>query len=221
MNSIFARLVITLRSLFKKLKWILFGDQTTYQLELFLPQDTRRKIEIHIPEEYYLRVYNNNDKNGLIRLMRLSGFSDWDDEKLEQSLHLAVPDGCFVLFARNSNKCVATMMARHLSDERHPCGGRIDWLAADPEHQGRRLGFIVAAAATNRLLEINYRNIYVTTDDYRLPALKTFINLGFIPDLYHQDMYARWENVCKVLNIPFLPEQWKKLKSLMQQNFCL
>jgi mycothiol synthase len=211
MNSILARLVITLQSVYKKIKWLLFGDQTTYQLELFLPIHNKRKIEFSVPEIYYLRIYTNDDKEELINLMHLAGFTDWDAEKLQQALHLTVPDGCFVLFAKNSNKCVATMMARHLSDERHPCGGRIDWLAAAQEHQGRGLGFIVAAAATNRLIEINYRNIYVTTDDHRLPAIKTFIKLGFIPDLYRKDMFARWKNVCRLLSIPFLPEQWLKL----------
>lgn len=212
MNSIFARLVVTLQLIYKKLKWLLLGGQATYQLELFLPIHKKRKIDFSVPENYYLRICNNDDNDELIKLMHLAGFTDWDADKLQHALHLTVPDGYFGLFAKTSNKCVATMMARHLSDERHPYGGRIDWLAAAPEHQGRGLGFIVAAAATNRLLEIDYRNIYVTTDDQRLPAIKTFIKLGFIPDLYRQDMYARWQNVCRLLSIPFLPERWVKLK---------
>ena len=63
-------------------------------------------------------------------------------------------------------------MALHLPLEYHPCGGELGWVAGDPEHKGSGLGFAVCAAVTRRLLEIGYRNIYLLTDDFRLPAIK-------------------------------------------------
>lgn len=137
-------------------------------------------------------------------------------------MYLCLPDGYFVLIEKNFQKIIATMMARHVSDYLHPFGGRIDWLAVNPNYTGKGLGYVVAAAATNRLIEVSYKNIYVTTDDHRLAAIKIFIKIGFVPNLYRHDMYDRWKNIYKCLGQPFQPEQWDKLKNdLMNNQLCI
>lgn len=208
MNKIVSRLYMVLSSLFKKLKWIIVGDKTFFQLELFLPISKRHAIITDIPDGYSLRIYREEDQDEIINLMNRAGFCEWNSNILKQAIVLCVPDGYFVLIENKTSKIVAATMARHGSDIQRPFAGRIDWVAVDPEFQGHGFGRIVAASATNRLLSINYRYIYVTTDDHRIAAIKTFINAGYHPRLYIPEMHSRWGRICQTLGLDFQPDLW-------------
>jgi len=39
------------------------------------------------------------------------------------------------------------------------------------------------------------------TDDYRLPAIKTYLNLGFEPLLVHENQRDRWRNILSALGV--------------------
>jgi len=92
------------------------------------------------------------------------------------------------------------MMARHLASNDHPFGGRIDWLATHPKHRGLGLGKISASSATLRLQQAGYDDIWVTTDDERIGALKIFHSIGFRPNI-SSDMEERWSKIYKKLNL--------------------
>ena len=57
-----------------------------------------------------------------------------------------------------------------------------------------------------RLLEAGYRNIYLNTEDWRLPALSIYLKLGWVPLLYMSDMEERWRDVCAKIDWPFTPQ---------------
>ena len=106
-----------------------------------------------------------------------------------------------------SGEIVATAMA--LNSEVYPSGGELGWLAGDPAHAGKGLGMAVSAAVTARFIAAEYRNIHLYTEDYRLPALKTYLKLGYIPFLYTPEMPERWRAICAQLQWPFTPEVWR------------
>ena len=85
-----------------------------------------------------------------------------------------------------SSEIVATAMALH--SEVYPSGGELGWLACDPAHAGKGLGMVVSAAVTARFIDAGCRNIHLYTEDYRLPALKTYLRLGYIPFLYTPEL---------------------------------
>jgi mycothiol synthase len=70
------------------------------------------------------------------------------------------------------------------------------------------LGRAVSAAATRRLVEAGYESIRVGTQDHRLPAIKIYLTMGYVPYLYAADMKERWERICAQLDWAFAPEQW-------------
>jgi len=74
-------------------------------------------------------------------------------------------------------------------------------VAADPEHRGKGLGLAVCAQATARFIQAGYRNIYLLTDDFRLPAIKTYLKLGYEPLLFCEGMAERWESVYRQLGL--------------------
>lgn len=154
------------------------------------------------PAGFRLDVLDHGDAPELLRLLQRAGFVEFDDDQLRRALHLCVPRGCFGVREDGTGTLVATMMARHMSDDAHPVGGRIDWLATDPAFGGRGLGSLAAAAATDRLVHAGYRSIWVTTDEHRPAAVKVFLKLGYRPVRDDPAMAARWRDVLRSIGWP-------------------
>ena len=162
------------------------------QLELVLLPASQDQIEIVVPKGFYLRTYKKTDEKGLLEMVRLSGLAQWNESEFETIASNFLPNGFFVVVESGSEKIVAAMGARHTPNKLHPNAGDIGWLCSHPSYSGKGLGYVAAAAATNRLLEIGYSNIYVNTDDYRLPAIKIFLRLGYQPLMYNSNIENRW-----------------------------
>jgi len=175
--------------------------------------------DFSLPDEYTLRTFRLGDEAEHVRLMRVAGFSDWSPEKLAAAIEKCLPDGFFVIehnpsdpFDRlRAGRLVATAMAQHQPLPEHPCGGELSWVAGDPEHKGKGLGYAVCAAVTRRFLEIGYRNIYLRTDDFRPPAIKLYLKLGYVPFLFAPDMERHWRDVCAGLGVDF--EQTRSVRA--------
>jgi mycothiol synthase len=163
-----------------------------------------------VPEGCRLRQFRPQDRAAYLDLMRLAGFQDWGEDRLDGMLKKILPRGFFVIEERATGLLVATAMATHNPEPRHPFGGELGWVAGHPGHARRGLGRAVCAAVVRRYSEINYERIYLKTDDWRLAALKVYLGLGFEPLLYLPEMAARWEAVCRALGRPFTPEAWPK-----------
>ena len=154
-----------------------------------------------LPEGYILRTYRDGDDEQYIRLMRLAGFSDWNAGNLKSVLNMCLPEGIFFVVHESTGTLAATSVATHNPIALHPYGGELGWLAGDPDHRGRGLGMIVCAAVTKRFLDAGYTDIYLRTDDFRLPAIRTYLKLGWVPLLYASDMGKRWQAVFRKLNM--------------------
>jgi mycothiol synthase len=168
------------------------------QLELVLPPGERL---VHVPEPpsgFALRTWTARDDSGLLALFHRAGFTQFDGRQLDHALSICLPYGCFLVEHTASGSIVSSMMARHVSSPEHRFGGRIDWLATDPSYRARGLGALSARAATRRLREAGYDDVYVTTDDYRLGAVKIFLDIGFRP-VVDDACRVRWHRVLEAL----------------------
>jgi mycothiol synthase len=134
-------------------------------------------------------------------------FDPWDDAKLSYNLNRIIPDGWF--FATDaSDRVVATAMCLHNYSDRTPFTGDVGWVACHPDHRGRRLGLCLTAHVTRRFLDAGYTAIQLHTEYYRLPAIKTYLNLGYLPSIQSADVSNLWERVCRELGWPFTPDAW-------------
>lgn len=79
--------------------------------------------------------------------------------------------------------------------------GYLHFVAALPECRGMGAGTAVTAAVLRRNEELGLPDCVLTTDDERLPAIKVYLNLGWLPVLYAPDMAGRWERVLAQLGI--------------------
>jgi mycothiol synthase len=145
-----------------------------------------------VAEGYTLRPFRPSDSPGVRAVLEVSGLAVWTHGELEGQLKGVLPGGCFVVEHLASGTIVATAQARHAQHALHPEGGEVGWVAAHPGHAGKQLGRSVVAAATLRLQQAGYTRIFLLTDDFRLPAVKTYLGLGFEPFLFEDGMKERW-----------------------------
>ncbi len=165
---------------------------------------------VKMPPEYHLRTYRTGDEDRFYKVMELSGWPGWAEEKLAPWRLRILPEGWFMVVHTGTGLIVAVAMALRDTGEFGRPGGELGWLASDPSHAGRGLGLAVSAAVTTRLLQEGFQDVHLYTEHYRLPALKTYLKLGYIPYLYLPEMAGRWQLVCQQLGWQFTPEKWKR-----------
>ena len=80
--------------------------------------------------------------------------------------------------------------------------GGVHMVAALPECRGKGIGHFLIRRAVNILYARGFEEMGLTTDDFRLPAIKTYLDAGFRPYLWHDDesdMKKRWDDVISTL----------------------
>jgi mycothiol synthase len=147
-----------------------------------------------------------------------AGFHGWDEGTLRPWLQKILPDGWFTIIHEASGEIVATAMANHNPSDLHPFGGELGWVAGHPDYPGVGLGMSVCGAVVKRLLGAGYQEIYLNTDDWRLPAIRTYLKLGFEPFLFLPDMAERWRVVCNQVDWPSTPDLWPKARTDTDQS---
>ncbi len=84
--------------------------------------------------------------------------------------------------------------------------GYIHMVACKSEYRGLGIGKFIADFSLTVLKSIGKDKIFLLTNDFRLPALKTYIGAGFLPVNYTDedgnDMLERWQKVINAVNIP-------------------
>ena len=98
-----------------------------------------------------------------------------------------------------SGRVVATATAW----QKAPDKGYLHMVSARPECRGMHLGAIVVKAVMDWFAAHGVAEIMLTTDDFRLPAIKTYLHLGFLPDLYDFDMADRWKAIYRKLGVDY------------------
>jgi mycothiol synthase len=155
---------------------------------------------VNLADAYVLRQFRDSDRKNYETLMKNAGFQDWPDNRTDEILKVTLPGGYFVVEHKASAKIVATSVATHKPVEGLPFAGELGWVAGDTGHSGKGLGIAVCSAVVGRFIEAGYQNIYLKTDDFRLPAIKVYLKMGFQPDLFCGGMRERWNEIYQKLS---------------------
>jgi len=165
---------------------------------------------IRLPDGYAMRQYEARDAAAYVHLLQSAGF-EFAAEHLPIWLERVLPDGLFLVEHQRSGELAASAIAAHHPLELHPFGGELGWVAAAPDHRGRGLGLAVCTAVLRRFAHAGYHRVYLRTDDFRLPALRIYLKLGFLPFLYADGIEERWQTICARLKWPFTPQEWPRV----------
>ena len=167
-------------------------------------------LEPNTAPGYVIRTYRPGDEANFLSLMGRMDFDPWDDEKLRYNMARIIPDGWFFAVQRASESIVGTAMCLHNYSGSTPFTGDVGWLACDPCHRGQRLGYSLTAYVTARFLRAGYTRIQLHTEYYRLPAVKTYLNLGYLPVIHSQEMVSLWQEICEQIGWEFTPDAWPR-----------
>ncbi|MDE2847037.1 MAG: GNAT family N-acetyltransferase [Gemmatimonadota bacterium] len=164
------------------------------QLRMMRP-DLEDLPEISVPDGYALRTYRPGDEAAWSEIMNTGIGTDWTAEKCRKELTETEPfmaDGCF--FATRSGVAVATACAYDVQPE-GISAAQVHMVCATPSHRGKGLGRLVTLAVLHYMRERGYAAAFLGTDDFRVPAVKTYLGLGFIPDYIEDSHRLRWSAV--------------------------
>jgi len=151
--------------------------------------------EVIPPYGYQIRTYREGDEEAWAEIVNNSLGSGWDAERCRRELTGRPqfrPEGLF--FATYEGKPVGTACAWTQSPDETRMG-YVHMVGVIPEHRGRRLGYALCLSILRFFRENGFQCAELDTDDFRLPAIKTYLNLGFKPDYINKSHRARWNAV--------------------------
>lgn len=172
------------------------------QLKMYIfPKEKR---DYHLPDGYVCTTYSgtNTDKDDWVEICK-NGLLE--DDATRDSFDTIVANKCNievsddVFFIEHNGKKVATVTA--ITDVNHSGIGEIHMVSVASEARGRGLGNCLCRIAETRLAERGNRMAYLTTDDWRKAACKSYLMAGYYPVNYDEDMVARWTDIITELGI--------------------
>jgi len=171
-------------------------------------EDLQEIPQFALPDGYAMRAFRPGDRETWVRIEQasdptysLSG-ATFDAEfgrdlpgMARRGFFLVAPDG------RDVGTVTAWYLRRYLGRP----WGRIHWVAIVPEHRGRGLSRCIMTAAMNRLRALGHRRALLTTQTHRIPAIRTYLRFGFVPDPSYGDAPAEaWAAVAAHIRHPAL-----------------
>jgi len=75
--------------------------------------------------------------------------------------------------------------------------GTLHMVSVLPKANGKGLGKVLCQHAMQYLTKNGCDEVVLNTDDFRLPAIKTYLRLGFKPIIASEEMQARWDAIYK------------------------
>lgn len=168
---------------------------------------------VELPDGYALRHFVPGDEAGWEAVMAASfGRREPAWSFLDVMGRDAACSPERVLFITCEGQIVATASAWY-RPEWGAETGYVHYVGADPAHCGKKLGHMVSLAVLHRFVFEGRSRAVLQTDDFRVPAIRTYLRLGFEPWLIEEDQRQRWRVVFESNGLQPLCPNWEELVS--------
>ena len=172
--------------------------------------------KLELPAGYGLRNYREGDEGHWANIISDSfggterTVQDTRNEITERDVF--VPDGLY--FVTYQDIPVGTACAwRQSVDETDV--GYVHMVGVLGEHTGHKLGKWVSLAVLYYFRDHGFSCSILDTDDFRIPAIKTYLNLGFVPVYVDDTQPERWQEIFRNLELPFMTTQIARVQKLL------
>ncbi len=160
------------------------------------------------PEGYLVRHFQPGDAQAWCDVIAASFGGERTLESFEKSMR---GDPAFrperIWLAFRGDKAAATASAwRRLKFG--PDAGYLHMVGCKPECTGKGLGRAVSLAALRQMAREGRSAAVLETDDFRLPAIRLYLRLGFKPFIVHENQPDRWRRIFEALGRPELAEEF-------------
>ncbi len=157
---------------------------------------------IEMPKAYAIRPYRDGDEQSLAPVFQACFDPGWSPERIIKTF---IDQPCW----SPGRMCVLCHSPASTRDKgEHVVGtatawehpeqrghGMVHYVAVLPEHRGKRLGTMLVVRVLDLLERMGYSDAWLSTDDWRLAAIKVYLDLGFEPVHTHKSHPERWEIV--------------------------
>ena len=184
----------------------------------------RRNLEdlpnLQCSNGYHIRTYRKGDEVHWARIMDTAFV---DQGRTAQDTYANVinqpdfdPNGFFFAVYEDLPIGTACAWRRCFRDERV---GYIDMLAVLPEHTGHRLGKWLTLFLLHYFRAQRLTCVVLDTDDFRLSAIKNYLNLGFVPLCIRKNHEERWRAIFEELKLPLVSVQIENVREMYPDEF--
>lgn len=140
-----------------------------------------------------LRIADDHDSEGLARLLgEAFPGHEWSADRARRDL-FGDQTVAAVFVIDGPDGLHATASARYHTP--FPGVGYVHWVGVDPAARGRQLGTVIMAAVMARFVADGFGTAVLETDDFRLPAITSYLAQGYVPQYPDADHEARWSAV--------------------------
>lgn len=175
--------------------------------------------ELELPSGYGIRTYREGDEVHWAHIIsdsfggRKRTAEDTRNEITGRDVFL--PDGFY--FATHQDIPVGTACAwRQSVDEKDV--GYVHMVGVVGEHTGHKLGKWVSLAVLIYFRDNGFTCSMLDTDDFRVPAVKTYLNLGFIPVYVEEGQIERWQKILEKLGLPSMSTQIENVRETLPKD---
>ena len=158
--------------------------------------------EVILPNGYQLRTYMEGDEEAWVKIIKatfpIAGL-DWNVDRFQREFLDCPqfrPNSLF--FVTYEGEPVGTTCA-WIESPNETKLGYLHMVAVLPEHQGKRLAYVLCLSAVRFFKENGFESVKLNTDDHRFPAIKTYLNLGFVPEYIDESHKELWSVVFQKL----------------------
>lgn len=173
-------------------------SSTPTQLLMHRPDLDGDPLVPTLPEGYDLRLATPEDEDALATLLSIAfvELGEWTADTVRERLTQAEDVDAVYVITFEDNP-VATASSRH-DPERFPGSGYVHWVGASPDHSGRKLGSALMDQMLVDFRARGYGDAVLETDDFRLPAIRTYLRHGYVPvthDVKGENHTSRWSAI--------------------------
>ena len=150
---------------------------------------------VRLGPEYTLATLAQRGAAEWIAVLNATGrLGAWDERRAAAALagdRPVLAAGTYLVLAAGRAAATCCTIPPTPAEPRSELG----WVAVAPRHQGRGLGLQVCRAVLWYARRRGWPATMLYTEDWRLPAIRTYLKLGFEPELTHASHAARWQAI--------------------------
>jgi mycothiol synthase len=149
------------------------------------------------PPGYELRPAAAVDYEEIADLLSEAFGDTWDADRV--AAEFSRGNGVAATYVVAAPAGVVATAAARLLPGRYPGSGYVHYVGARPSERGKRLGEIVTRQVLAHFAADGLSGAVLETDDFRLPAIWTYLRLGFVPEPRAPGDAVRWSAVLRNL----------------------
>jgi len=171
------------------------------QLRLRRALETPLPAAHPLPADFALRPYAPGDEAAWAKLLDENGaLGDWDEARICAMIARDDPrvllEGTF--FIERGGELVATACTmRHHSPTPERELLEIGWVGVAPRARGQHLAYVLSRHILAYWQPGLVADVFILTDDWRVPAIVTYLRLGFRPEVVHPNQVERWRQLAQ------------------------